>query len=311
MPRCCWRPRRERPHARWPSASARRSPSVWGSTWIATRWRVRAFSTSSSLTVGIARHLRRCWSRGRASARGGAPTPERIIVEFVSANPTGPMHVGHARNAAYGDALARVLAFHGHQVEREFYVNDAGSQVLKLGESISAIARGEEVPEDGYRGDYVATVGGGGQGDALRRPRRARARRARGGGGGGDGGQDATLAWRLPCAELRPLGVRERASRRSGGRARRGGQAHKLGGSRAGLAGAEGPHLPQRGRPVVAHHRVRRRQGPRAGALKRRAHLLRLRHRLPPGQARAWLRPSNRRVGRRPPRLCGAHEGGL
>src|SRR5579862_3073995 len=53
---------------------------------------------------------------------GGAPTPERILVEFVSANPTGPMHVGHARNAAYGDSLARVLAFHGHEVEREFYV---------------------------------------------------------------------------------------------------------------------------------------------------------------------------------------------
>jgi arginyl-tRNA synthetase len=86
---------------------------------------------------------------------GGASVPERILVEFVSANPTGPMHVGHARNAAYGDALARVLAFHGHQVEREFYVNDAGSQVRKLGESIGALARGESVPEDGYKGDYV------------------------------------------------------------------------------------------------------------------------------------------------------------
>jgi arginyl-tRNA synthetase len=92
---------------------------------------------------------------GESFGCGGALAPERIIVEFVSANPTGPMHVGHARNAAYGDALARVLAFHGHQVEREFYVNDAGSQVLKLGESIRALARGEEVPEDGYRGDYV------------------------------------------------------------------------------------------------------------------------------------------------------------
>ena len=87
--------------------------------------------------------------------RGEAVAAERIIVEFVSANPTGPMHVGHARNAAYGDSLARVLAFHGHSVEREFYVNDAGSQVLKLGESIGALARGEQVPEDGYHGDYV------------------------------------------------------------------------------------------------------------------------------------------------------------
>jgi len=97
---------------------------------------------------------------GEGFGRDGTPERERerIIVEFVSANPTGPMHVGHARNAAYGDALARVLAFHGQQVEREFYVNDAGSQVLKLGESIRALARGEEVPEDGYHGDYVTPL---------------------------------------------------------------------------------------------------------------------------------------------------------
>jgi arginyl-tRNA synthetase len=86
---------------------------------------------------------------------GGARPSERILVEFVSANPTGPMHVGHARNAAYGDSLARVLAFHGHEVEREFYVNDAGSQVRALGESIRAVANGEEIAEGGYHGDYV------------------------------------------------------------------------------------------------------------------------------------------------------------
>jgi arginyl-tRNA synthetase len=85
----------------------------------------------------------------------GTETPERILIEFVSANPTGPMHVGHARNAAYGDALARMLAFYGHRVEREFYVNDAGSQVRKLGESVLALARGDDVAEDGYRGEYV------------------------------------------------------------------------------------------------------------------------------------------------------------
>jgi arginyl-tRNA synthetase len=92
---------------------------------------------------------------GEAFGADGAPARERILVEFVSANPTGPMHVGHARNAAYGDALGRLLAFHGHEVEREFYVNDAGSQVSKLGESILALARGEQIAEDGYRGAYV------------------------------------------------------------------------------------------------------------------------------------------------------------
>ncbi len=88
----------------------------------------------------------------------GTRGSEKILIEFVSANPTGPIHVGHARNAAYGDALGRVLRFHGHEVVREFYVNDAGSQVRKLGESIQALARGEEVPEDGYKGEYVKTL---------------------------------------------------------------------------------------------------------------------------------------------------------
>jgi arginyl-tRNA synthetase len=95
---------------------------------------------------------------GECFGAGGTARRERILVEFVSANPTGPMHVGHARNAAYGDALARVLALHGHEVTREFYVNDAGSQVRKLGESIAAWARGEAVPEDGYRGEYVGRL---------------------------------------------------------------------------------------------------------------------------------------------------------
>ncbi len=86
---------------------------------------------------------------------GAVQRPERILIEFVSANPTGPMHVGHARNAAYGDALARMLEHRGHRVEREFYVNDAGSQIQKFGESIQALARGEDVAQDGYQGEYV------------------------------------------------------------------------------------------------------------------------------------------------------------
>jgi arginyl-tRNA synthetase len=101
----------------------------------------------------------------QAGVQGGArdcvSVGERILVEFVSANPTGPMHVGHARNAAYGDALARLLAVAGRRVGREFYVNDAGSQVRKLGDSILAVARGEEVPADGYRGDYVVELAAG------------------------------------------------------------------------------------------------------------------------------------------------------
>jgi arginyl-tRNA synthetase len=86
------------------------------------------------------------------------PAPLRINLEYVSANPTGPLHIGHARYAAYGDSLARILGFRGYEVTREFYINDFGSQVTKLGESVRARALGEPVPEDGYRGDYVATL---------------------------------------------------------------------------------------------------------------------------------------------------------
>jgi arginyl-tRNA synthetase len=91
---------------------------------------------------------------------GGAAAdhPERVNVEFVSANPTGPLTAAGGRHAAYGDALARLLEFAGHRVEREYYVNDHGSQVRKLGESIRARARGEEPPVDGYQGDYVAEL---------------------------------------------------------------------------------------------------------------------------------------------------------
>jgi arginyl-tRNA synthetase len=86
---------------------------------------------------------------------GGAPQPEKILVEFVSANPTGPLVAASGRHAAFGDALARILELHGHSVEREYYFNDAGSQIRKLGESVQARARGEDVPEGGYEGDYV------------------------------------------------------------------------------------------------------------------------------------------------------------
>jgi arginyl-tRNA synthetase len=95
---------------------------------------------------------------GDAYGSGTATRSERVLVEFVSANPTGPTTAASGRNAAYGDALARLLELVGHAVEREYYVNDYGSQVQKLGESIQARARGEAVPEDGYEGAYVAEL---------------------------------------------------------------------------------------------------------------------------------------------------------
>jgi arginyl-tRNA synthetase len=93
--------------------------------------------------------------------RAPAPTgsPERILVEFVSANPTGPLHVGGGRHAAYGDALVRLLEAVGHEVKREFYVNDAGGQVDRFAASIVARMRGEAPPEGGYEGAYVGKLG--------------------------------------------------------------------------------------------------------------------------------------------------------
>jgi arginyl-tRNA synthetase len=92
---------------------------------------------------------------GEAYGGGSAAVRERGQVEMVSANPTGPIHVAAARNGAYGDSVARLLTFAGHQVEREYYYNDAGAQMDRFRASVEAIRRGEDPPEDGYQGDYV------------------------------------------------------------------------------------------------------------------------------------------------------------
>jgi arginyl-tRNA synthetase len=94
------------------------------------------------------------------NARGGG---QRVVVEFVSANPTGPLHVGHGRQAALGDALSALLEANGWAVQREFYYNDAGAQIANLARSVQARARGvtpddASFPADGYRGDYVGDI---------------------------------------------------------------------------------------------------------------------------------------------------------
>src|SRR5436190_4057985 len=93
--------------------------------------------------------------RGRDFGAGEPEQPQRIQVEMVSANPTGPITVASARNGAYGDSVARLLEFDGHRLEREYYYNDAGAQMEKFRASVEARRRGEEPPEDGYRGSYV------------------------------------------------------------------------------------------------------------------------------------------------------------
>ncbi|MBT8241092.1 MAG: arginine--tRNA ligase, partial [Acidimicrobiia bacterium] len=78
-----------------------------------------------------------------------------VNLEFVSSNPTGPLHAGGGRWGAFGDSLARILARCGYQPHKEFYINDRGTQTVLFGESLSARKRGEDVPEGGYQGDYV------------------------------------------------------------------------------------------------------------------------------------------------------------
>ena len=107
--------------------------------------------------------LRSVLDQGRDWGRSTAEEPLRYNVEFVSANPTGPLHVAHGRGAAIGDATASLLEWTGHQVAREFYVNDAGRQIELLGESIEARWRQaagslEDMPEGGYQGEYIREI---------------------------------------------------------------------------------------------------------------------------------------------------------
>ncbi len=117
---------------------------------------INLFLTPAARQAVVARVL----EEGDRFGRVQTPSGHRVMVEFVSANPTGPLHVGHGRQAALGDAIASLLETQGHTVTREFYYNDAGAQIHNLALSVQARAReinGEAVafPEDGYRGEYI------------------------------------------------------------------------------------------------------------------------------------------------------------
>lgn len=98
--------------------------------------------------------------KGRAYGHHDALAGQTVNLEFVSANPTGPVHIGGVRWAAVGDALARLLRASGAAVTTEYYFNDAGSQIDRFARSLLAAARGEPTPEDGYGGDYISDIAG-------------------------------------------------------------------------------------------------------------------------------------------------------
>lgn len=109
------------------------------------------------------KHLAEARAEGERFGRPAASERRKVQVEFVSANPTGPLTVGHGRNAVLGDSIARLLEACGHEVVREYYFNNAGRQMQVLGESVRArylelLGRAVEFPADGYRGDYIREI---------------------------------------------------------------------------------------------------------------------------------------------------------
>jgi arginyl-tRNA synthetase len=99
--------------------------------------------------------VRTILSAGKSYGSGSSLNGVAINLEFISANPTGPLHLGHTRWAAVGDALGRVLSASGAKVSREFYINDRGRQMDLFGQSVRAAATGQAIPEDGYQGEYI------------------------------------------------------------------------------------------------------------------------------------------------------------
>jgi arginyl-tRNA synthetase len=131
-------------------------PSVISRTEIAGPGFINFWLAQDALADAVQRILAAGTQYGRSEFGLGL----KVNVEFVSANPTGPLHVGHGRGAAYGDALASLLQWTGHSVTREFYINDAGTQIDKVARSLwarvqQALGREDEIPEGGYHGLYL------------------------------------------------------------------------------------------------------------------------------------------------------------
>ena len=258
----------------------------------------------------------------------------RINVEYVSANPTGPMHIGHCRGAVVGDALANLLAKAGYDVTKEYYINDAGAQVTALawaaywrylqaiGTPLSEADFSEEVPGGlQYRGEYLIPIGerlaeqygtiacaAGWRHRGTGSLARHRARLHHRGDDAGDPRGPAPARRRTGRVQLGARVDRKRRGRRVDrmvafartdlrGRAR---SAQGQDARRLGTAAAD----------AVPRHAVRRRRRSAAAQIRWLQHVFCQRHRLSRRQGAARLRCADRRAGRRPRRLREAHAGG-
>jgi len=215
--------------------------------------------------------IRRALADADAFGRGNRGGGREVLVEFVSANPTGPLHVGHGRQGALGDALSALLDADGWRVTREFYYNDAGAQIDNLARSVQARARGLEpddprFPVDGYRGEYIRDIAADYLSGRASRPNRWKrcaapatptiSKRSAASPSPICATSRTSTCARSACASIAitssrrctPTVACRRWSTRCVGR----------------------PHLRGRGRAVVAHDRVRRRQGPRDAQVRRR-----------------------------------------
>ena len=245
-----------------------------------SRWQARASSTSSSPPTGAPKSLKGILADGAAYGTSRAGQGKRILLEFVSANPTGPLVIVNARAAAVGDALARILRSQGHGVVCQFYVNDAGNQFQALARSVDvrlrqALGEAAELPENSYPGEYLvdlvaewlaADPAGMRAMAALPKPRAS----------SGSGGR----RWRHGGG---PAGVLEAYGTRFDRWAHEQADVRREAAARAGHRGAAGgrPHVRAGRRALVPLDVLRRRQGPCVAQVGRRADVLRRGHRLP------------------------------
>ena len=209
---------------------------------------------------------------------------ERVKIEFVSANPTGPLHVGNGWFASYGDALARLLERSGHEVTREYYVNDTGGQIRRFGASVLARKHGQPVPEDGYPGPVRRGPGG-----AVRRSRR----RGRGRPAGAASRSSPSSSTTMESIHIHYDEWYSQASIEESGAVAETVEVLRAKGLVYEEDGATWLRTEDFGDP--RKKRV-------AAQVQRRLHLPRRRHRLPPQQVPdPRVRPGDQRLGRGPP----------